>query len=292
MEALRAKKIFYLDTSAINNLYDDPSLPSVKIAIQDKAQVYISVFTVAELSATANAVRREGLLKLAKEISGPYRPAAMAGDLLRRSLEAINVCALEIDHSMGREWDGVWIALNNPKLIDAEAYQEITTWKQQQESWYQDMHNQGRPLMQCAIVKLSREEICALTSRFSRFFRNYLPDREFVTNIVLDMASHCGTKILVDRALAQRIIKHSEHWRFFLASMAYGMYVRSIKHSHFLKKQNPGSIDTQQAIYLTICDVFVTADQQQYQMMRLLAPFGHKKRQVWNYPKFAFWLLN
>jgi hypothetical protein len=72
--------------------------------------------------------------------------------------------------------------------------------------------------------------------------------------------------------------------------MAYGMYVRSVKVTHFSKKRNPGSIDTQQAIYLTLCNVFVTADEEQYKMLRLLAPFGHKQRYVWKYPKFAQYL--
>ena len=37
-------------------------------------------------------------------------------------------------------------------------------------------------------------------------------------------------------------------------------------------------------------DGFVTADEEQYKMLRLLAPFGHKKRYIWKYPKFAQYL--
>ena len=285
-------KAFYLDTSAINSLYDDPKVSNLKSAIKDRAQVYISVFTIAELASTSDADRRLGLLRLAKDISGKFRPAAMPGDLLKRSLEAIHAWAPDMDNSMGPEWDGVWTALNDPTLIDEESYREITEWKAQQENWYHETHDRGRPLMQNGLAKLSSEERSTLTPRFSRLIKYYPPDREFIKDFVADMASHSGTKLQVDRALAYRIIRHSEHWRFFLASMAYGMYGRSIRISHFSRSKNPGSIDTQQSIYLAICDVFVTADQQQYRMLRLLTPFGHKKRQVWKYPRFASWLLD
>ncbi len=283
---------FYLDTSAINSLYDDPEVSNLKSAFKDSLHVYISVFTIAELASTSNADRRVGLIRLAKDISGKFRPAAMPGDLLKRSLEKIHAWASDMDNSMGPEWDGVWIALNEPTLIDEESYREITEWKAQQETWYHEMHNRGRPLMQNGLAKLPSDERSTLTSRFPRLIRYYPPDSEFTKDFVADMASHSGTKLQVDKALAHKIIRHSEHWRFFLASMAYGMYGRSIQISHFGRGKNPGSIDTQQSIYLPICDVFVTTDQPQYRMLRLLTPFGHKKRQVWKYQKFANWLLN
>jgi len=108
--------------------------------------------------------------------------------------------------------------------------------------------------------------------------------------VVFYLFSHSGANVTVTDELVQRVIRNSEQWRFFLTSMAYGMYVRSVKATHFSKKKNPGSIDTQQAIYLTLCDVFVTADKAQYRMLRLLAPFGHKKRYIWQYSVFVQYL--
>jgi hypothetical protein len=152
------------------------------------------------------------------------------------------------------------------------------------------MHDRGRPRIQAVLRKLPPNEFTALTSSFSRLIRHYQPDSEFVINFVLDMASHSGAAVTVDRELVQRIIQHSEHWRFFLVSMVYGMYIRSVRTSHYGKKKTPGSIDTQQAIYLATCNVFVTADRQQYRMLRSLVPFGHKKRRIWTYSRFAEWL--
>ena len=284
--------VFYLDTSAVNHLFDhQSSLLSPTVTLAQNAKAYISVFTVAELASESDECRRKELLTFAKELSRKFRPAAMPGELLRRSLESVQCWARDMDQSMASKWDGIWLALNKPELIDDEAYQEIIEWKGQQENWYQKMHSRGRSEVQAWVAKLPREEQLALDSKFSRLIQYYLTDSEFITDFTRRLSVHWGADVAVDEVLAQRVVKHSEHWRFFLASMAHGMYVRSVRTRGFSKRKTPGSIDTQQAIYLAICDVFVTADQNQHRMLRLVAPFGHKKRQIWSYTKFEQWLL-
>jgi uncharacterized protein with PIN domain len=285
-------KSFYLDTSAINSLYDDPKASKLIEAIKKNAYVYVSIFTIAEIAAESNAHRRIGLIKIVKDMISGYRPAAMPADILRRSLEAISMWAPTMNHSMGSQWNGVWIALNDPGLINCRGYQEVTSWKQQQEKWYQDMHNKGRPEVQRILAKLPPKERLDLASQFSRFLKYYLSHPNFVEELVNYIASRTSANVKIDDELVRRIIRHSEYWRFFLLGHAYGVHALSVRMSHFAKDKNPGSIDTQQSIYLAICDVFVTSDQQQHRMLRLLTPFGHKKRQVWKYSKFASWLLN
>jgi hypothetical protein len=210
----------------------------------------------------------------------------MPADLLKRALASVSAKAKDMDHSMGPEWEGVWIVLNDPDLIDDAAYNEIIEWKRKQEEWFQRMHGNGRPKMQSYINRLSKTDRFSLTSRFSRLVKHYSPEGEFVKSVVFDLATHSGADVEIDGALVGELIKHSEHWRFFLTSMVYGLFARGVKQTKFSKKQNPGSIDTQQAVYLAACDVFVTADNKQRRMLRLLVPFGHKKRAVWTYNKF------
>lgn len=282
---------FYLDTSTINWLFDDLSCLELIKKLPNHAKIYISVFTVAELAATPHRKRRIELLRLAKDVLGDYRPLAMPGDLLKRSLKAMQTWAKEISGSMGSEWDGLWVALCDPRLIDTEDYFEVIEWKRQQEIRYQDMQDQARPFIQKAIDKLPATEKNALRSQFSKLIRHVTRQQDFVNDIIRDFASR-GFSVIITKELAQRVIDHSEHWRFFLASIAYGLYIRSVQMSHFSKKINPGSIDTQQAIYLAMCDIFVTADQRHHRMMRLLVPFGHVKRRIWSYDQFKLWIVN
>lgn len=285
---LNSMKIIYLDTSAINQLHDDPKSAMLIRAIKAKTLPLISVFTFMEIASTSDSHRRLSLLGLLKEIVGTSRPAAMPGELLRRSLEAMKVHDSKMDISIGRDYDGVWLALSKPDLVEDDDYQEIIARKRHEEAWYQDMHDQGRPSIQQALAQLPPKERVPLT--FSKFIKHYRSNPELM-NIVYDLASRSGTRVKVDNQLVLKTIQYSEHWRFFLAGMAHGFYSRSLKISNFSKSKNPGSIDTQQSIYLAACDVFVTADQQQYRMLRLLSLFGHKKRKVWKYSNFTSWLL-
>lgn len=278
--------IFYLDTSSINSLVDSPNFALISERIPKRDIVYPSVFNVAELGATSDERRRLELLKLTKKISGNYRPLAMPGDLLKRAVASVSAKAKDMDHSMGPEWGGVWIALNDPSLIHEAAYYEIIAWKRKQEEWFQGMHDRGRQKMQAYINRLSDTDRFSITSRFSSLVKLYSPEGEFVRSVVFDLASHSGADVEIDGVLVGEIIRYSEHWRFFLTSMAYGLFSRGVKQTKFSKKRNPGSIDTQQAVYLAACDVFVTADNEQRQMLRLLVPFGHKKRAIWTYDEF------
>jgi hypothetical protein len=220
-------------------------------------------------------------------ISSNYRPFAFPTELLKRSLESVKVWAPDMDNSMSHKWDGVWMILNDPLLIDNRAFEEIKEWKLQQETWFNDMHERGRPHLQKV---LSNTPISHQFRNYSDLLRYHSPDKQLNKDFVYDIASRLLLNESVTYDLVDRILAHSEHWRFFLSSMLYSLYTRSVQKSHYSKSKNPGSIDTQQAIYLAACDVFVTADKKQRNMLRLLVPLGHKKRQVWNYKMFINWV--
>jgi hypothetical protein len=160
----------------------------------------------------------------------------------------------------------------------------------QQEQWYQAMHDSGRPHIQEALSKLSRQEQYSLTSRPSRILRYFVDHPDYLPNLIGDMANRCGLTTF-DKGLTNSVLQ-LEQWRFFLSAMAYGFYARSIQRSRFGKQSNPGSIDTQQAIYLSGCDIFVTSDSSQAQMMRWLIPLGHRKRKIWHYDQLRQWVLS
>ncbi|MBM4272843.1 MAG: hypothetical protein FJ134_00040 [Deltaproteobacteria bacterium] len=282
-------KTFYLDTSAINRLYDSAKMLELKNAIKIKGEVFLSIFNVVELASESTKERREGLLGLAKDIGGNYRPMAMPNEILKWAVEAVRVWAPDMNYSIGEEWDEVWVMLNEPEQIDGEAYSKIIGWKKNQEQWYQSIHDNGRNLWQEKISNLSKMERHSFASNFSKLIKQYR--LEFIASFVSNLANK-GTDSPVDNEIAIRLINYSEHWRFFLSSMTYGMFVRSIKTSNFAKSKNPGSIDTQQSIYLTNCDMFITSDIAQYNMLRLINQFGHRKRKIFKFDNFAEWLLS
>ena len=105
----------------------------------------------------------------------------MPGDFLKRSINSVDARAQEMDHSMGSEWKGVWVAMSDPSQMDEKAYKEIIDWKKSQEEWLQDMHDRGCPRVQEVIKKFSKAEFGELTLSFSNMVRYYSPDRKFPT---------------------------------------------------------------------------------------------------------------
>jgi hypothetical protein len=273
----------YFDTSSINWLLDDPQRDLLVAKIRSHADGHISVFTVAELASTSSEERRNRLLRLAKSISSNWRPLAMPKDLLKRSLDALFKQEGNIDASIGREWEGVLAALSNPELIDEEDYKEVSQWKNQEEDWYQNMHDEGRPYIQEALANLPPKERGLFYSKPSKTLRFFAQNEEYMVNLISGMASRCGYHKIPERFVWE--IMKSEEWRLFLSGMSYGFFLRSVQREGFNKKKNPGSIDTQQAIYLTGCDIFTTADWDQHRMMRWLLPLGYRKRRVLHFDR-------
>jgi len=281
----------YFDTSAINWLADEPKRSLIFKALSQDA-CSISIFTVVELASTPNDARRIHLLSTAKQLTGDYRPLAMPGEILSRSASAFINREETMNPSMGEDWDGIWHALCDPTLIDKQALNEAQAWKSKQQKWYQDMHEIGRPYVQADMSRLSEPERKWIVQFPSRLLKHFARNREFLLHIVSDLAP---STITVSREIAEGIIDNLEPWRFFLAAMAYGMYSRSLQINGYGKQSNPGSIDTQQAIYLAGCDVFVTADEGrqsgpwggQLAMMRMILPFGTQHREVWHFNRLV-----
>lgn len=272
------KRRMYFDTSAINWLFDHPYRDRLVADIRDKAEVHISIFTVAEMASTSSKERRTELMRFARKITYNWRPLAWPGDLLKRSLDALVLQKENIEASMGAEWNGLWTALCNPEAVEVEECQEAIRWKNQQEEWYQTMHDEGRDHIQKALSSLPEKERRLLYLRPSNVLRHFAGNKAYIAHLISEMAERCGHKSISEGLLSE--VLKLEDWRFFLAAMAYGLFVRSVQKEGFSKKRNPGSIDTQQAIYLAGCDVFATADWNQRTMVKWLLPLGYMRRKV------------
>ncbi len=283
------KRIIYFDTSAVNWVFDDPQRDLLIARLLEDATIHISIFTVAELAATPSKERRTELLRLAGELSCNWRPLAWPGDLLKRSLDALISQEEKIEGSMGPEWDGLWQALCNPEAIDSEDWQEAVQWKNRQEHWYQEMHDEGRGYIQEALSRIPTKDRESFYRRPSRILRYFYNNTEYITNLISEMAKRCGYEKSSKESL--RAVLGLEQWRFFLGGMAYGFFLRSVQRKNFSKKRNPGSIDTMQAIYLSGCDSFVTADWNQHRMMKWLLPLGYRKRRIRYYDQLRQQIL-
>jgi hypothetical protein len=286
--------VLYFDTSAINRLADDPNRSLLLKALRREV-CSISIFTVIELASTPDNRRRLHLITTAKQLVGDSRPLAMPGDILRRVTQAFSGREQTMDASMGSEWDGLWLALSEPTFTDADMVAEAQEWKTSEENWYQDILEKARPIVQSELQKRPKDEQDWITKYPSRLLKHFCRNREFMVDVVNRLSPPA---VLITNELAEGVIENLDPWRFFLAGLAFGFYRRSLQPSGYGRQLSPGSIDTQQSIYLAGCDRFVTADQGgeggpwggQLAMMRTIIPYGTSyKRTAWHFNQLRDW---
>jgi len=287
---------YYFDTSAINKLHDCENSKLIQSIINESpvrktVKCYISVFTLAELLSESNAKRRKSLIQYAKSIVGSAIPAANAGDLLKRALIAMDRREIRIENSInGDEYEGLLQAYFNPELIDNEASKEAREWKDNQEKWFQEHLNNFRPTLQHFLNKLVPREKRKLLHNFSNFIKPFMECKSAIKSFIRDYASKLKNVPTNDKFI-DFVLINSEHWRFFLAGLGYAAYARAAKQMNYSAHKNPGSIDTQQAIYYAISDIFVTGDKDQYKMLRYIKVFGHKNKYAWTWKRFYKWVV-
>ncbi len=66
----------------------------------------------------------------------------------------------------------------------------------------------------------------------------------------------------------------------YMAAFGYGLHLRSIQRSHYSRGRNAGGLDLTQAVYLRLCDRFVTHDRSQCRALRFLTRFVRRNRPV------------
>jgi hypothetical protein len=63
-------------------------------------------------------------------------------------------------------------------------------------------------------------------------------------------------------------------WSLYLGGYAYAVHHRSVKGDRFSRAKNAGGIDLGQAVYLRLCDRFITNDRAQHRALRFLNQFS------------------
>jgi len=273
----------YLDTSVINCLLDDSLSDDLISSLKKSFQPYLSFFTIIELLATSDKQRRIKLVNLAKNILGNYRPLARPGDLLKRSLQARYKSISEFNASITDEDDGLWYAVNNPEQINDDDYREIRQEKVRQEDWFKEMCKTVRPLYQKEFrraTKKEKEQLLSNPNYFLRFAIQHLFESMFIS-----LAKKADNSI-PSEFVKKYIREPDDVWCYFLISIFYCIYIYCVQTSNYSYKKNISSIDTQQSIYLGVSDIFVTNDTKQYEMLKIISPFGVHQKEIWLYSEF------
>ena len=278
--------IYCLDTSAINRLLDDPERePIIKTLIR-VGSVRITAYNVIEAAKTECEDRRYRLIDLMKRLADRKRPLDRPNTILLSYAKAHADGAAAALVNVDDQLEGLWIALNQPDLVDEDARQELINWAADWEGDFSNVVAGDRDQFQTLFQEVPHERPRTIAATL----RAYLNRRDECRSLISDVYQRHTQKSLTDSAY--QILVQEPAWPLYFVGYAYAVHKRAIQEHKFQERRNAGAIDLGQAVYLTMCDRFITNDRAQYRAIRLLNVLNTKcNTQVMRYDYFRKRLL-
>ena len=260
------------DTSALNQLYDDGERDTLITALLTASTFWINAYNVLEAAKTKDMGRRQNLVRMMRRLADGKPPLSRPNWLVRSVARAYSEAGSGGEPRFSTTDDpdlkGLWVALTQPELLDDEIREEALTWAAEWESDYDAIASGARDRFQ-SFFATSPKERPRTAAGTMRAMRN--DDRIFSGLAGPIYEQETGkplSRTEYDRMMEEPI------WALYLGGYTYALHHRSVKTERFARKKNAGGIDLAQAVYLRLCDKFVTHDRAQYHGLRFLNCFS------------------
>jgi hypothetical protein len=282
-----------LDTSAINNVLDDPECSRLVERITERYDVYISGLNILEIAKTRSAGRRESLRAAAKQLGRDFEPLELPNHLVRQ------LCALHAKGAHTMRWSVAderrqfWIAMSQPESLGESERQEALVWANDLETGNTQANEELR-------ADLERDVFQNGTPRPQtpgQLLRVYLKAGwQLKYDIPSKVYKRETGRVLPLSELDNFLSARPSIWVLYLMAYAFSVYYGSVWHHEFGPRNRAGIIDLLYAVYLPLCDVFVTHDTKhggQYDALRVLNVFSSRRPRahVLNWNRFRALLL-
>lgn len=276
--------VFLFDTSAVNQLHDDPDGSALLTGLIATNCVWVSALNVGEAGGTQDLTRRRSLLRLLKRMTGERRPLEVPTFLIRRSLAAYAKRAPYVDYTVGPENAAMWQVLANPALLDDRARAKLQSRLRNEERGFENLHRRARPHFQQLFADGAPRPVSA-----SALLRQYAADQRFLAEIVRPLyRGAVGSDLPAGEAIS--LLRAVPELASFLLAWGHAAYRRAMSGEGY-GSGNAGNIDLWFATYLPRVHRFITADLKQYQALRLIARFTAPQCRVLRYASLRKGLL-
>jgi hypothetical protein len=274
-----------LDTSAWNNLYDDPGSDRLIKILRTKI-VLPTALAISELAAIENPDRRHGIIRLMKILGHDNRPLAMPNQLIIMACQGYSSRAQNLTINAGDEAEGAWIALNHPELLDGEAQKLTLTFNEEREDIFRRYFEGLRDLLQPQFKRgLARPQ------SFKALVERYTVNDDLIYKFVNEIYERAVGQPL-RRGDLWELVRSLACWRLFLLSYVYAAHRRAIKQQGFGWKNNAGALDLWSAVYLPFSDTFVTHDKRQRRALKVIDRASTRPSRLVSYNQWREELLS
>jgi hypothetical protein len=267
-----------LDTSAINNLLDDPERDELCARILRRYEVAISSINILEIAKTRTEARREALRHLAKMLGRDLSPLELPNHLIRQVCRLVAMRQTRITWSVADERAGFWVAMAGDEAFTANDCEEATAYLNSFAQNVNVFHASLRKELDESVFSPGLDPRPYKATQVLRAYingragtRRELPRAVFALEIGRE-----PTNAEIDAMLSAK----PSIWALFLLAHAFAVYYGAVWENSHGRRNRVGIVDLLYAVYLPICDVFVTHDMRnggQFGAFRILNAFNARR---------------
>jgi hypothetical protein len=282
------------DTSALNALCDDHDSNVLIAKIRSSHRVLLSSLNIVEVVANSDEERRRSLLACLRSLSDGTLPLAMPNKLVRRATRAFAKGKMTLTATIKQEEAPTWWFLNDSTLAGSQEQQEALLWKKNLEDEFLAAHRSARDEFQ----ELLAQAPASRPRSPGQFIKSFRTNSDALYTVVSDIFKK-ETRQRLSRDAMWQLFKRAPQWPLFLAGWGHEIFARALQASNYGPRGKPGTADLWFAVYLPVCDIFVTNDNGQHRALRLLNVFSRRlsnrpapKTRVLKYHRFRRILLS
>jgi len=258
--------IYCFDTSAINAVHDDEERDEVlSRLLKFPNRIHITCVNIAEVVSTPVESRRHSLLLLLKQMSNGTNPLMMPNKLIRRATKAFAKRKLSLTVTITAEDSTFWWVMDDPASANGVRQVEALQWKESLERPFIEAHRNARPAFQ----SLFSDPATPPPRSKAQLLRSFRQQDSAIYDFLKPFYKK-ETGRYLSRDTMSRMFEVLPMWPLYLAGWGHEMFTRAVRPSNYGIRGKPGTLDLWCAIYLPLCERFVTNDDGQYLALRLL----------------------
>lgn len=250
--------IIGFDTSAINGLLDDPNSTVMLPEIRARFHVRLNFTSLAELTATPNALRRSKLLALCKDLM-------RSGDCIHNAYQLLQILIHDSEASPTFDWQAVDIrfqkaedVLRNGVAFDDGESQSLRDENKEAKRKFEDFYKRFNSLYAQAFAEQGTARPASLRESIERLKKSGSLGK-MASVLYAYLSERDPRRDPPPAPTVERFLRSCPPFHAFLLGLLAARYTRNLKPSH-QPSMKAGALDTSMAVCLPYCSVFVTSD--------------------------------
>lgn len=272
------------DTSAINELVDDPNRAVLLPKVRSRFHVRLSAAAAGELIATPDALRRSRLMALCKELM-------QSGDCIHNAYQLLQMLIRDSEASPTFDWQLADIRFQEAEGVlrtgavfnDSES-QSLRDENKEANRKFEDFHRRFSPLYAQAFTEQGAARPASLGESIDRLRKSGSLGK-MASALYAHVSERDPRHDPPPAAVVEHFLCSCPPFLAFLLGLCAARYTRNLKPS-YQASMKAGALDTSIAVCLPYCHIFVTNDGGMRNCFKEIGRLASLPAEVMSYGRF------